>query len=446
MSNLILDSDSYKASHYLQYPPDTEALYSYIESRGGHYPRLLFFGLQPILYRLVNAIDNLDIDEAEETIVPHGLPFNREGWERICDCLGYLPVRIRAVPEGQVVSTNTPLVTIESTDPDSAWLVSYLETMLVRVWYPITVATQSWHIKQLIKTYLSKTANDLSGLDFKLHDFGARGVSSQESAQIGGAAHLVNFKGSDTMTAIGFIRNYYSGGDQNGLKHNYMPAFSIPAAEHSTVTAWGKDHEADAYKHIVRSCAKPGGLVAVVSDSYDLHSALRDIWGSDEMRKVVRESGATVVVRPDSGDPAEITLETLKLLAARYGYQYTKTGHMLLNNVRVIQGDGVNEDSIGRTLATVAGEMFSTDNIAFGMGGKLLQDLTRDTQRFAMKLSAIKRHGLWYPVRKEPKTDPSKTSKAGRVGAELPVVFEDGDVKVSHNFEEIRARSNSVVL
>src|SRR5688572_21154557 len=133
---------------------------------------------------------------------------------------------------------------------------------MVRLWYPITVATQSWHIKKLILEYLSETSdNALDELPFKLHDFGARGVSSRESAGIGGMAHLVNFKGSDTIEGVRFANHYY------GSK---MAAFSIPAAEHSTITMWGREREYDAYRNMVRQFAKPGALFACVSDSYDL--------------------------------------------------------------------------------------------------------------------------------------------------------------------------------
>src|SRR5581483_524032 len=241
LDNLILNTDSYKASHWLQYPPGTETTFFYVESRGGVYERTLFFGLQAILKEyLGKPVTHAMVEEARDFFAAHGEPFNESGWRRIVDRHnGYLPLRIRAVPEGTVVPTHNALVTIESTDPACYWLPSYVETLLLRLWYPVTVATQSWHLKQLIREYLEKTSDDPAGqISFKLHDFGARGVSSAESAGLGGAAHLVNFMGTDTVSGVLTAKAYY---------HEPMAGFSIPAAEHSTITSWGKEHELDAY-------------------------------------------------------------------------------------------------------------------------------------------------------------------------------------------------------
>ena len=150
------------------------------------------------------------------------------------------------------------LMTVECDDPQVFWLASYLETMLLRVWYPVTVATRSWHLRQTIRRFLEKTDDDLAQLPFKLHDFGARGVSSAESAAIGGAAHLVNFMGSDTVLGVLAANRFY---------REPMAAYSVPAAEHSTITSWGREHEADAYRNMIRRFGLPGAIVSVVSDS-----------------------------------------------------------------------------------------------------------------------------------------------------------------------------------
>ena len=144
--NLVLNTDSYKASHWLQYPPGTTGVFSYVESRGGRYDRTVFFGLQAILKSQLGApVTHAMVDEAAELLAAHGEPFNEAGWRRIVDVHGgRLPVRIRAVPEGTVVPTHQALMTIENTDPECFWLPSYLETLLLRVWYPVTVATTSW--------------------------------------------------------------------------------------------------------------------------------------------------------------------------------------------------------------------------------------------------------------------------------------------------------------
>jgi nicotinamide phosphoribosyltransferase len=274
------------------------------------------------------------------------------------------------------------------------------------VWYPVTVATVSWHVKQTIREYLDRTSDDAAAqVPFKLHDFGSRGVSSAESAALGGMAHLVNFKGTDTVLGVLAARAYY-GED--------MAGFSIPAAEHSTITAWGKDRELDAYRNMLRQFAKPGSIIACVSDSYDLFHAIEAMWGGVLREEVIR-SGATLVVRPDSGDPADVVHRTLSLLNAAFGSTMNSKGYRVLNHVRVIQGDGVNPDSIRLILERITHARYSADNIAFGMGGALLQKLDRDTQKFALKCSAARIDGKWIDVFKDPATDHAKASKRGRL-------------------------------
>ena len=269
-TSIILDTDSYKCSMYKQYPPGTEYIYSYVESRGGEYDNTVFFGLQAFIKQyLTMPIFQSDIDDAEAIITAHGEPFNRAGWQYILDEHdGYLPLHIKAVHEGTVVPVKNVLATIVNTDAKCFWLTTWVETALLRaIWYPTTVCTQSWTIKQLIKEYIGETS-DSDNIDFKLHDFGARGVSSLESASIGSAAHLVNFRGTDTISGLLFGRKYY-----NGINIG----FSVPASEHSTITSWGKEHEVDAYRNMLKQFAKPGSVVAVVSDSYDIYNACRSL-------------------------------------------------------------------------------------------------------------------------------------------------------------------------
>jgi nicotinamide phosphoribosyltransferase len=443
-----------------QYPANTTGVFSYIESRGGHYDSTVFFGLQGFIKEyLLKPITQADIDIADEILTAHGLPFNREGWEYILDKHdGYLPVVIKAIPEGTVVPVKNVLATIENTDPECFWLTTWLETSLLRaIWYPTTVATQSKQIKNVITDYLKKSGTPES-VSFKLHDFGGRGVSSFESAGIGGAAHLVNFMGTDTVSGLLYAREYYNAA---------IAGFSIPAAEHSTITSWGREHEVDAYRNMLKQFAKPGSIVAVVSDSYDVYNAAEKLWG-EELRQEVIDSGATIVIRPDSGDPLVVCRELVKILDSKFGSTINEKGYRVLNNVRLIQGDGVNESTIKTILGDFLIHGYSADNIAFGMGGALLQRLDRDTQKFAMKASAACIDGVWRDVQKDPITDPGKKSKAGRVtlwksGNEyqsaveqphnwsdkgfswvevLEEVYRDGKLVKEITFEEVRANSN----
>lgn len=406
-NNIILSSDSYKYSMYLQYPPETEVVYSYIESRGGKWDRTVFFGLQAfIMQYMLKPVTMENIDEAEEILLAHGEPFNRAGWEYIVKELnGLLPVVIKAVPEGTIIPNKNVLLTIENTDPKCFWLTTFLETALLRaIWYPTTVATNSWASRQEILKWLEKTG-DVSGIDFKLHDFGARGASSSESAMLGGMGHLVNFRGTDTVEALWGARKFYDA---------KMAGFSIPAAEHSTITAWGREFEVEAYRNMVRQFAKKDAIFAVVSDSYDIFNAAENLWGK-ELKNEVIDSGATLVVRPDSGDPSTVVLQVVEALDKGYGHTVNDKGYKVLNNVRVIQGDGIDLQSIRSILFTLSLSGWSADNVNFGQGGALLQMVNRDDLKFAMKASAIRVAGEWRDVFKDPITDSGKKSKKGRV-------------------------------
>lgn len=454
--NPILQTDSYKLSHWWQLPPDTRRVYSYLSSRGGFFPHTLFFGLQYILkaYFCGIVLRDYHISEAAKVTQAHfgnNAVFNLAGWNALLEKHhGRLPLRIRAVPEGTVVPVHNCLMTIENTDPEFPWLTNWAETMLLQVWYPITVATLSFEIKQAIGADLIKSGSP-ELLPFKLHDFGYRGVSSQETAAIGGAAHLVNFQGTDTLAALALLQQYYHGALANG--------YSIPAMEHSTVTSWGEAEEADSYRNMLDR--SPDGMVACVVDSYDTHRAVNDIFGDNLREKVLRRSG-TVVLRPDSGDPTTVLEDIFNSVANKFGFETNHKGYKVLpSQIRAIQGDGVNYQNILRINSHLMRCGWSADNWGYGMGGALLQQLNRDTQRFAIKCSAVDRSGTWRDVRKHPKTDMTKQSLGGRFdlvsidgrtqtvphcygntyGNILDDVFVDGILKRDQTIDEIRANA-----
>ena len=457
--NLILNTDSYKYSHFAQYPPETAAISAYVESRpGGEHDRVLFFGLQMFLKEyLARPVTVADVDEAEAMITAHGLPFNRPGWDLLVSRHGgYLPLMIEALPEGMVVPAGTPLVQLRNTDPDFFWLPTFIETALLRaVWYPSTVATVSWHVRQMIAEALEQTCDDPGPvLPFRLHDFGARGATSHEQAGIGGAAHLVNFMGTDTVAGLVHAKRYYG---------EAMAGYSIPAAEHSTMTSWGEAREREAYENMIDQFGGDGKLVAVVSDSYDLFKAVRTIWGG-ALKEKVQTFGGTLVVRPDSGDATRVPIDTVELLGSIFGHSVNAKGYKVLAPcVRVIQGDGITPQTI-RTLLTALQERgWSAENLAFGMGAGLLQKVNRDTLRFAMKANARQdADGVWHGIAKDPKTDPGKASKRYRqavvmengrpvamalreIGDRanlLETVWENGALKRDWSFAEVRARAN----
>jgi nicotinamide phosphoribosyltransferase len=460
--NLILGADSYKYSHggrFGQYPPGATHLMGYMESRGGLYDQTLFFGLQGWLKKyLTKPVTMAEVDEAEAIIHAHGLPFNREDWEYIVhNWQGYIPVRIKAVKEGALIPTRNVLLTMESTDEKLPWLAGFLETQILRaVWYPTTVATQSYYMKQTIYKALVESADDPDGeIGFKLHDFGQRSTTSAESAGIASSAHLVNFFGSDTVEALTYARKYY---------HCDMAGFSIPASEHSTMTAWGREHEVDAYRNMVKQFGGEGKLYACVSDSYDIFNAVRNIW-CDTLLEEVKKAGGTLVIRLDSGDPVEVILKCLAILENKVGMHKNTKGYKVLPSYfRLLQGDGIDHESLQTILEAVMQQGYSASNINFGCGGALVQKINRDTQKFAYKICSITVNGKQRDVYKDPITDHGKKSFSGPMsliyrdgdyhtlrGANQPgdlleTVYENGQLKRDMTLDKIRAIANDQVF
>jgi nicotinamide phosphoribosyltransferase len=394
--NALLLSDAYKYSHHRFYHPNTEKIYSYLESRGGAFDETVFFGLQYILKTyLTKPFTKADIDEAEWIMNGvFGRPdvFERARFEYILEKHGgFFPVRIKAVPEGSVIPFRNVLMTIENTDPNCSWVTNFLESLLLQLWYPTTVATLSRKIRLIITKYLQETSEQ-TNTDFMLNDFGFRGVSSVESAGIGGAAHLVNFRGSDNVVGSMLIHQFYNTKTVYGL--------SIPATEHSICTQEGEAGELEVYRRILATY--PDGMVACVSDSFDIFRACREYWGGTLKEDILKRNGA-LVIRPDSGDPTRTLLEVFKILFEQFGSTLNSKGYRVLpHQVRVIQGDGVNIDSIQEILETLKNEGIAAENLAFGMGGKLLQGVNRDTMNFAIKCSYTEYDGMGRSVIKTP--------------------------------------------
>ena len=249
-----------------------------------------------------------------DTMLGPGI-FNTRGWHRLLEKHGgVVPVRIKAIPEGTVLNASNALLVVENTDEEFPWVTNFVETLLMKTWYPLTVASAQYAKYQMFLGFLVRTGTPRL-IDYKWVDFGYRGVSSEESAALGGAAHVLSFRSSETPIADEFIEAYYGGKEcQTG---------SVPAAEHSTVTSWGRDHEVDAYRNMLRQY--PTGIVSVVSDSYDYENAVKEIWGTQLRDEVLARDGV-VVVRPDSGDPASIVLRSCQWLGEKFGYEEEREG------------------------------------------------------------------------------------------------------------------------
>lgn len=433
--NICLASDSYKMWHWKGYLPNTENVYSYLEARtGAKFNKTVMFGLQYNLmkYLVGPVVTQEKIDEADRVITAHMGPgfFNREGWEYILNKYnGYLPIRIKAVEEGVPVPVGNVMMTVECTEnnPKVAWLTNFLESQLLHVWYSMTVCTLSREIKIMINDYMKQTCDDTDALTFALQDFGLRGTSSYESAQIGGAAHMVNFMGSDTVPALQIPYKYY-----NCTK---MPAYSVAATEHSIMTSRGSDMEFDVVESIFDR--NPDGVLSLVIDSYDFEHFI-EVCGTRFKDKILARNGVTVF-RPDSGDPVTVTIQCLNLLEKYFGSTKNSKRYKVLNDkVRVLWGDGIDYDGIRSILFAMRNHNYAANNMAcFGMGGGLLQKVNRDTQRMAFKSSAQYYDGEWHDVWKKPR-DLSKASKRGRLAL---IKNDDGDFQTIRE-EELGNRKN----
>ena len=452
-----LKSDSYKQSHYRMYPEDTEYVYSYFESRGGFAEELVFFGLHYILREHFEGevITHEQVDYAKNIIDQHMGPgiFNEAGWRRIVDVHGgRLPLHIRALPEGTIVPNRCVMMTAENTDKACSFITNFSETLLVQTWDPVTVGTNSREMLKVIHEYLSLTADNLDGLPFKLHDFGYRGVSSQETAAISGAAHLVNSMGTDTVPAVILLLEYYNAA---------MAGYSIPATEHSIVCAWGRAGEFDCIRNLLTK--HPTGLVAGVSDTYNIYHACR-MYGT-ELKELIMSRDGTFVARPDSGHPPTVVCKVLEILCEGYKDELTYVGRnkaykLLPPQIRTIQGHGIDLEMLREILAAMEAQGYSADNIAFGSGGGLLQKVDRDSLKMAFKASSYVIDGERRDERKDPITDQGKRSKLGRfkvvVGDDgilvtvdendpredqLRSVYRDGEILIEPDFEDIRKRA-----
>lgn len=463
--NIILARDSYKFTHAQQLPPKTEGAISYFECRGGAFQESVFFGLQYYLHNYLEGqvVTREKIDTAAAISAAHfGNPnyFDQARWEHVLSAHnGYLPIRINAVPEGTIVPVQNALFTIEDTDPVTAGLGNTLETLLMKIWHPTTVASSDLYLKKMIKGYLEKTTMDYEEiLPFMLHDFGYRGSSSEESALIAGGAHLLNFMGSDTINAVPWIWDNYP--EENGEKP--MHALSVPAAEHMSITSWGEENETQAYANMLK--AFPEGIVSVVSDSYDYLNAVANIWGGTLHDDVLARKGM-LVIRPDSGIPKDIVLQTCQIAEEKFGAIKNDKGFLDLHpQIRIIQGDGITKDSIPAIFDNLINHGYAAGNIRLGMGGGLHQKIDRDTMECAIKCCQITVDGQERDVRKKPKTDSNKNSKAGdlaltqdqttgeyktvqkkelKTGEEnfLIPVFENGKILKTYGFKEIQTRA-----
>lgn len=474
--NPLLRTDVYKLGHMQQYRPGTTKVYSYLMARSTkNFTDTLFFGLQ--YYLKMYLQQPITLEDVEQFYVFYQQILGTEAPESVRKKiqalydLGYWPVQIRAVPEGSVVPNRNVLMTITNTHPDFYWCVGFLESLLLKVWYPSTVATCSMAYRERLARAFLRTCPDASvKMPFMVHDFGYRGDSSEESAEISGAAHLVNFSGSDTIVALAAIAAAYPprlGQDAGQLMQ------SVPASEHSVMCSFGRDNELEAFRHMLRTY--PTGFVSIVSDTFNVYTVLTDFCA--QLHDDIMQRDGCTVFRPDSGDPELVIcgdpaapagspqrLGCLRLLDAEFGHTVNAQGFKELNpHVGLIYGDGMYLARYDRILTRMAEMGYAAGNLVIGVGG-ILRYHTRDTLGFAIKATYIEGEDGAQDIEKDPITDPGKKSHKGRLrldcdnnewhttdqctleqehGGMLRLVYENGNTVNPVSFQTVRENASA---
>ena len=471
-NNLLLMTDVYKLSHMRLYKKGTTKIYSYLCARSTKKEaKALFFGLQPYLKLLEKGVSSEDVEEflsyyAE--ILGSPAPKDIEDKLRALNQLGYIPLEIKAVKEGTFIDNKNVLATVTNTHPDFYWVVGFFESLLLKVWNTTSVATLSFKYKQLVNSFTKQTSDSDFLLPFLVHDFGYRGVSSEQTAELSGAAHLVSFAGTDTVPAVKFVKTNYNATGLIGA--------SVPASEHSIHCSFGPSEEDElAYvKNMLE--LNPTGLVSVVSDAYDYWRMLTVTL--PKVKDLILARDGKFVVRPDSGDPLLILCGnpnaekgspeykgTFVLLEELFGATVNSKGYKELNaKIGVIYGDGMYFQRYKDILIEMQAMGYANTNLVVGIGGLLLQQHNRDDLGFAFKATYAEINGQAVELYKDPVTDQGKKSHKGLMRldlvngvyvtkdcvsseeekqGELQLVFKDGNLINEQSFSEIRERSNS---
>lgn len=473
----VLLADFYKISHRPQYPKGTRFVYSTWIPRTSRIPGVegvVAFGFQAFLARyLTDAFNSGFFDRSEKSVVSEykrfiantlGDPDPETDHIQALHRLGYLPLKIRAVPEGTVVPIGVPMVTIENTRPEFFWLTNFVETLFsTECWLPSTSATIARIYRKTLDFWAAKTSDNPTFVTFQGHDFSMRGMASVEAGAASGAGHLLSFKGTDTIPAILYAERYYAANTDSNLVGT-----SIPATEHSVMCSYGREDEVEAYRRLITE-VHPTGMVSIVSDTWTLWKVIQTTLGGDLKDTILQRDGK-VVVRPDSGTPVDIlcgipwsilqlrtdsvygstaiwqsiplsnysepeTKGVVELLWDIFGGTVNSKGYKELDpHIGVIYGDSITPERAELICSRLADKGFASTNVVYGIGSYTYQHQTRDTFGFALKSTWVTINGKEHFIYKDPATTQSHTKRSlvGRVN----VATEDG-VLVAHDHQTL---------
>jgi len=485
MINPMLYSDFYKTDHRRQYPKGTEFVYSNMTPRGSRIPgidKVVVFGIQSFcMDYLIRRFNDGFFKQPKEQVLKQyqrrmdtSLGVGTITTEHIAALhdLGYLPIRIKALPEGTLCPMRVPFLTIVNTLPQFYWVTNFLETILsVSIWHGMTSAAIAHQYRVMLDKYAAETSDIPEFVDYQGHDFSMRGQASFESSLVSGAAHLLSFRGTDTIPAIDFLEHFYGANADKELI-----GCSVPATEHSIMCLGGKETEEETYRRLITE-VYPKGIVSIVSDTWDYFQVLNETIRG--LKDVIMARDGKVVIRPDSGNPTKIicgdpdapegSLQrkgTIEILWEIFGGTVNSKGFKQLDpHIGCIYGDSITLDRCQAICNGLAAKGFASTNMVYGIGSYTYQYTTRDTFGFAIKATYGIVNGKAVELFKEPKTDNGiKNSAKGllRVNADLTLsesvspaeekeglletVFLEGRMIKTYTLQEIRNRLAGNVL
>ncbi|MHA4809210.1 nicotinate phosphoribosyltransferase [Flavitalea flava] len=481
----LLLKDGYKVGHKFQYPEGTTLVYSNLTprtSRNEDIKEIVFFGLQYFIKEyLIRQFNEgffkrpkVEVVNEYKRRIDNYLGKDSITYQHISDLhdLGYLPLEIKALPEGILVPMRVPVFTIKNTNPAFFWLTNMLESLLSAIlWKPCTSATTAFQYLKTFTRYAEETVGeDKSFVPWQGHDFSFRGMSGVEDAVLSGAAHLLSFTGTDTIPAIDFLEEFYNADCEKELIGG-----SVPATEHSVMCMGTKQDELATFRRLIREIY-PSGIVSIVSDTWDFWQVITEFLPA--LKEEILTRNGKVVIRPDSGDPVKIIIGdpeepigspaykgAIECIWETFGGIITEKGYKLLDgHIGLIYGDSINLERQEAILEGLKKKGFASYNVVLGIGSFTYEYVTRDTFGFAMKATYGEVNGEGRAIFKDPKTDDgTKKSAKGlmqifrnpltgkltlkdectweeEARGELQTVFKNGILTVDRTLSEIRTR------
>lgn len=479
--NPLLLTDGYKVDHRRQYPTGTTLVYSNWtprKSRLEGVEEVVFFGLQYFIkkYILEDFEEHFFKQPKEKVLAEYArrinnyLGENQVGTQHIADLhdLGYIPMVIKALPEGAIVPMKVPMFTMYNTLPDFFWLTNYFETLVsAMVWMPCTSATLARQYRIILDKFANETSAVPQFVDWQGHDFSMRGMAGIEAALISGMGHLTSFTGTDTIPAIEMLERYYGAESDNELIGG-----SVSATEHSVMCMGTIEDEIGTFRRLICE-VYPKGIVSIVSDTWDLWKVLTNYL--PELKNEILGRDGKVVIRPDSGDPVDIICGNpdgkteherkgvVELLWETFGGQTNDKGFKELDpHIGAIYGDSITTARATQICERLKAKGFASTNVVLGIGSYTYQYNTRDTFGFAMKATYGEVNGVGREIFKAPVTDDgTKKSAKGLMRVDLTdgtytlrdqvsweeekqgalkEVFRDGKLLIDQTLNEVRGR------